>query len=213
MEIGGFAGIAYSFCRWFVRLAYLNLLWVIFSLVGLIVFGFFPSTVALFTVTRKWIMGDTDFPTGKVYWKTYKSEFIKSNVLGLILTFIGWIIYYNLMFLSGMEGVVSQILFLGMISMLIVYILILMYIFPVFVHYDTSLFQTIKNAFLIGVTSPMYTIIAVLSALLTYLLLILLDLFIFFNISTIGLLVMWCAYQSFEKIDRDKVEQETVSTH
>ncbi|WP_165763919.1 YesL family protein [Halalkalibacter urbisdiaboli] len=209
MEIGGFAGIAYSFCRWFVRLAYLNVLWIVFTFAGLMVFGLFPSTVALFTVTRKWVMGEKDIPIAKTFWKTYKFEFIKANKLAVILGIMGIIFFYNLSFLKSMTGMLSQLLYFGMLSFFLMYFIVLLYIFPVYVHYDTKVTQALKNAFVIGVSNPFYTVLMITCSVLIYILLFLVDLFIFFNISTIGLLIMWCTYRTFEKIDAYKVEKES----
>lgn len=62
----------YSLSNWIVKICYVNLLWGIFMLVGLIVFGFFPATVALFTVCRKWVLGDRDVPIFSTFWSAYK---------------------------------------------------------------------------------------------------------------------------------------------
>jgi uncharacterized membrane protein YesL len=55
----------YRFCEWVTRLAYLNLLWIMFSLAGLVVFGVMPSTIAMYTVTRRWLTEDVDIPIFK----------------------------------------------------------------------------------------------------------------------------------------------------
>ncbi|WP_084028990.1 YesL family protein [Bacillus sp. J33] len=64
-----------------MRLVYLNLLWIAFSLLGIVLFGFFPATAAMFSVVRKWIMGETDVRVFKEFWQTYRKEFWKANRL------------------------------------------------------------------------------------------------------------------------------------
>jgi uncharacterized membrane protein YesL len=38
-----------TLCDWVAKLAYVNLLWFLFTAAGLLIFGFMPATVALFT--------------------------------------------------------------------------------------------------------------------------------------------------------------------
>src|SRR4051794_15867366 len=76
-------GNVYKYCDWIMKFGYLNLLWMLFTLTGLIIFGFMPATISLFTITRAWIRGNTDIPIWSTFLKVYKSEFVKSNKVGL----------------------------------------------------------------------------------------------------------------------------------
>ncbi|MBU9710572.1 YesL family protein [Evansella tamaricis] len=205
MEFGGIAGMAYTFCTWFVRMFVLNILWLLFSLAGLIVFGIVPSTVALFTIIRKWLLGEQSVPIFKTYWKTYKSEFLKANKLGVLLILIGGTLLFNLYYLSNIDyGILSQIMYFGMFSILIIFLVTLLYVFPVFVHYETKVLQVIKNAFVIGVSNPVLTISMIISSILIYILLELTGFLFFFQVSLIASLIMWLANQSFVKIDSQR---------
>lgn len=55
---------------WIIRLVWTNLVWLFLVLIGGIVLGFMPATVALFTITRKWARGDLDVPVWKSAWQT-----------------------------------------------------------------------------------------------------------------------------------------------
>lgn len=70
--MNGFIDGYYRFAVWITRFAYLNLLWIAFSLVGLGVVGFFPATAAMFAVVRKWVHGEKDIPVFQVFGKTIK---------------------------------------------------------------------------------------------------------------------------------------------
>ena len=83
MAIDGFLRKIYDISAWITRLMYVNLLWILFMLAGLIVMGVFPSTTAMFSVTRKWILGETDTPVFHTFWKAYKQNFLQSNLVGL----------------------------------------------------------------------------------------------------------------------------------
>ena len=95
MQLMGMTGKFFTVCQVISKLAYVNLLWVFFTALGLGVFGFMPATIALFAVTRKWVMGDKDVPVFKTFWKTYRKEFFKSTLFGVVLFVIGYIIYFD----------------------------------------------------------------------------------------------------------------------
>ena len=141
------------------RLAYANLLWILFTLLGLGIFGFMPATVAFFTVTRKWVMGDRDIPVFKTFWTTYRQEFFKSTLFGFLLFAIGYIIYIDLAF--SPTGGLFTLLRIALFICGIAYVILLLYIFPIYVHYDWRKRLYIKYALLIGIS---------LSALYVYLL-------------------------------------------
>ncbi|MFA9458078.1 YesL family protein [Halalkalibacter sp. AB-rgal2] len=213
MNSEGLSGIAYSFCRWFTRLAFLNFLWICTTVAGLIVFGIFPATVALFAVTRNWIIGERDESIVKVFFQVYKRDFLKANRLGFIVMGVGCVLYYNLSFLNNLASdMVVQVMYLGTLTLSLIYVIVLMYLFPVFVHYDITIWRVIKSAFIVGVSNPHYTFLMTSSSILIYILLFIVELFLFFSVSIIALLIMWCAYQIFEKIENIKLERESASS-
>lgn len=81
MDTTGMTGKLYQACQWISRLAYLNLLWLIFISVGLVIFGVAPSTVAMFTIIRKWIQGEREMPIFSTFIEIFKREFWTSNRL------------------------------------------------------------------------------------------------------------------------------------
>nr|WP_328703180.1 DUF624 domain-containing protein [Alkalihalobacterium elongatum] len=82
------------------RFIALNILWLLFFVMGLGVFGIMPATVALFRVVREWIKGDPHFPLFSNYLKFYKGEFIRSNLLGAFFAIVFYIIYVNFSFVT-----------------------------------------------------------------------------------------------------------------
>ena len=51
---------------------------------GGVVFGVMPSTVATFSILRKWVQGNFDMPIFKTFKNVYKKEFINSNKCGFV---------------------------------------------------------------------------------------------------------------------------------
>lgn len=182
------------------KMVYVNLLWILFTGLGLGIFGFMPATVALFTVTRKWVMGNTDIPVFNTFWSTYRKEFFKSTLLGVILFVIGSIIYIDLV-LVPTEGLFN-LLRLGIIICGILYATVLLYIFPVYVHYDGNIKLSMKNALLLGASHPHYTILKVAGIIgLYYITITIPGIIPFFSVSALAYIIMWPSYQIFKKIE------------
>lgn len=47
----------------------------------------FPATSAMFTVVRKWVMGDTDTGVFRTFFKGYKENYKQSLIGGIFYTF------------------------------------------------------------------------------------------------------------------------------
>lgn len=157
MESAGWMGKLHVICQWISRLAYVNLLWMAFSLIGLILLGTSPATVALFTVVRKWLLGETNFPVFALFWKTYRAEFMKANSLGFIILGAAAILYFDWRLINAVQGSLNSILTGCLIGVLFLFLVVLVYVFPVYVHFDYNVFQYLKTAFLLGITYPIYT--------------------------------------------------------
>ncbi|MFC6603287.1 YesL family protein [Ectobacillus funiculus] len=132
---------------WILKLAYLNALFIAFSFLGCLIGGFFPATTAMLTVIRKWLMGDTEIPVFSTFWVSYKKDFLRSNLLGYILTFIGFTIFMYYLLLNQTVSEVAVWLRYPLVIITIIYIAFLLYVFPVFVHYEMKIPQILKTTF------------------------------------------------------------------
>src|SRR5690625_5218522 len=95
----------YRLALWITRFAYLNLLWVVFTFVGLIFFGFLPATAAMFAVVRKWIGGEANIPVLPTFWKSYRKEFVKINIIGYIVFIIWYFLSFELPLLINQQHI------------------------------------------------------------------------------------------------------------
>ncbi|RBW70789.1 YesL family protein [Bacillus taeanensis] len=202
MQYSGLTGFLYRISEWSMRLAYVNLLWISFTLVGLVLFGLFPATAAMFAVIRKWVMGERDVPVFKTFYQAYKAEFLKINLFGYILAIIGYVLFIDYQFFDSMENSSLHLLSYLFLTLLIFYGLFLLYVFPVFVHYDIKTFQLIKNVFLVAISNPFSTVMMIVGSLLVFFITFSFSgLFLFFSGSSLALLLMWSAYRAFIKIE------------
>lgn len=197
----------YQFAVWAMRLAYLNILWFVFTLVGLFFFGLMPATAGMFAVVRKWVSGDTDIPVFKTFWKSYRQEFLKANLLGYILAGIGYLLYIELQILRAQENMVYFVASYGVIALFIVLLIVLLYSFPIFVHFNISTLQNIKWAFVIGVIHPILTIslIAILLFVHYVTFITIPALLFFFGGSVTAFILTWGASKTFTKYEPSNV--------
>ncbi|RXJ02077.1 DUF624 domain-containing protein [Anaerobacillus alkaliphilus] len=203
MQVSFMSSWFYRVCEWVWRFAYVNLLWLFATLLGLIVFGIIPATAAMFAVIRKWFMKDPDVAIFSTFVSTYKKEFIRSNVLGLIYAGFGYMLYFNFLFLGTLDGLMHLILMIGLIIATILYGISVLFVLPVFVHYDLKLLQNIKVALIIGFVNPLALITLILSlGLVLYLFYLVPGLIPFFGTSMLGAAIMWCASMAFSRAER-----------
>lgn len=215
MELKGFIGTLYKLGDWVIRLVYVNILWVLFIGVGGIILGLMPSTTALFSVMHKWMKGETDLPIFKTYWRSFKSEFKMSNLLGLLLGVISLILYVDYRVIIISPGATFQILALVLMVILFIFSLMCLYLFPVFVSYEMKLFQYFKFSFLFAFASPLSTIIMLVGLFFTSLLMTMVPgLIIFFGASATAFIIMASANRAFGKIkykiERNHIQQENI---
>ncbi|MGD6941000.1 YesL family protein [Cytobacillus gottheilii] len=146
-------------CEWIWKAITANVCWIAFTLLGLGVFGFFPATVALFTIVRKWLRNDTEFRVWKTFSEVYFKEWKRSNGIGLVFYSIGLFLFIDIriteVFLSGVFGS-----FLSIILYILAFILLITvgYFFSLYVHYELSNKDYIKQSFIITLTSLPTTI-------------------------------------------------------
>ena len=106
-----FGNVLVNFCNWMWRFMILNFLWVIGTLLGLIVFGIMPSTVAMFYILRKWIQGNLEIPLITTFINIYKEEFIRSNKCGLPFFILFLFLSFDLIILYNMQEVLINTLY------------------------------------------------------------------------------------------------------
>lgn len=203
METNMMTGKLFWFCEWIMRLAFVNILWILFTASGLIIFGIMPASVAVFAVARKWITKGTDIPIFKTFFYAFKTEWLKSNNLGLILGLSGGFLFFDLVYIRTIPGPLQSALMVLLMIAFLFYIMTCLFILPVYVHYDLKLGQYIKHAFLIGVSNMwLFLVMIAGGALLAALFYILPGLAPFFAIALPAFVFMLCSLQAFNRIEQ-----------
>lgn len=146
-------------CEFIWRVICANLCWMAFTVLGLGVLGFFPATVALFTIVRKWIKKETDIPVWKTFKQVYFKEWKRSNGIGLVFYSIGLFLFIDIRIAEElMTGVLSSFISIFLYFLVFLLVLSLGYFFAIYVHYEFTNKEYLKQSFLFAVTSLPSTI-------------------------------------------------------
>lgn len=191
-----------------LNLVLLNFLWIGGTLLGLILFGIGPSTLAVLSVIREWFRGNDDSSTFKTFVKYYKMYLKEGTILTLIYGVVGLILVVDFIYVTSWEFKV----FFGV--MLFLYALSLVYIFPIVVHYDLKTFkEKIMYSFLIGFSYLQYTLVLFVVIIGAIFLAAYLfpALFTVYGASFPLFMMMWNAMNVF-KIIEESVEEEKEET-
>ncbi|MER2048413.1 MAG: DUF624 domain-containing protein [Solibacillus sp.] len=195
----------YSFGVKLLKIIYLNFLWLFFSAIGLFAFGLFPATIALFTITRQFLL-DIDKPITRTFWEVYKTEWVRGNgyaVISYIIVLILAIDFYAIYMFDSLSILLIP-------TFIIAFIIFgtLFFFFPVYVHFDLAFLPMIKQAFLFTITSPFTVILNALSIVLIYgIFNIMPGAIPLFAGSVVSLFVMKFSLRSFKKIEQGKVSE------
>nr|WP_309098598.1 DUF624 domain-containing protein [Fredinandcohnia onubensis] len=199
-----------SVLEWISRLYILQLVWILFSLAGLLFGGVFPATFTMFAMYRKWLRNpDEQFPIIKTFLTMYRENFIKTNLLGWGMLITGFSIYYYFQLFKGPDDIIQLLLFGIVILIGILYVLTVLYIIPIFVHYDVKIMTMVRYAIVIAVANPLH--ILSMGALIVGMILAMSlfpALLPFFSISPLACGLMWIALSTFNKVENKVVKKE-----
>lgn len=201
----------YNILEWITRFAYLNLLWIVFTLAGGVIFGFFPSTTAMFAVSREWLKGNTDKPVFKTFWEFYRIDFWKSNRLGIVVAFVALLIVLDILYIQSSNELLSWT-YAPLFAFMLLFLLFLFYLFPSFVHYDINVRGIMKNAFLLMLINPINNVLILLTLVPLYFLMSFIPaLIVIFGGSLYAFITMWYALQAFNKAHKKNSQTEGLS--
>ncbi|MED3792948.1 YesL family protein [Niallia alba] len=201
-------GKLYTICEWIMKLAYINLLWIMFSVSGLILLGFMPATAALFTVVRKWFMKETEVPIWKTFFSVYKSEFIKSNSFGLVFVMAGIMLYVDYYLILNLDGIIRIVATSILLLISCLYLITVLFFFPVYVHYELKFFDYFKYSFFLGVLNIHILMLAILGlATDMFLLFYIPGLLPFFSGVSIAFILMSSSILIFQRVQKLKTNK------
>ena len=132
---------------------YLNLLWFLCSIP---IFTIGASTTALYYASLK-IVRDEDNHVGAQFFRSFRENFRQATViwlillgLGLFLGADGYIVYHLRQSSLGPAGVLWTLVLAVLIAAAVVYVIVLLHVFPLLASVSNTNTAMLKNAFLIG---------------------------------------------------------------
>lgn len=85
----------------------MSVLWALFALCGLVLFGAFPATVALYVVARKWVVEGDSTGVFRAFYVTARQQFLRANMGGYVLLVFVTVLYLDFLVLSSQGGTFS----------------------------------------------------------------------------------------------------------
>ena len=132
---------------------YLNILWFVCSLP---IFTIGASTTALYYASLK-IIRDEESHAGRMFFHAFKENFKQATQLwlillgtGLFLGADGYILYHLRKSSTGGMAVLWTLILALLIAVSVLYVIVLMYTFPLLASVHNTNAAMLKNAFLIG---------------------------------------------------------------
>ncbi len=168
-KIFNFEGPVFSFLSRLADLFWLNLLFII-CCIPVITVG--AAGTALYYVTLKMAKDEEGYIT-KSYFKSFKDNFLQATAIWVLILVIGAILLTDLRIANGgnVAGIfndpsVSSVVIVAVGVMAIVILMTLTYVFPLLAQFDNTVFNTVKNAFLISIRHLPYTFLMIVTNLI-----------------------------------------------
>lgn len=123
---------------------------------------FFPGTSAMFSMTRKWVMGDTDAPLLKTFFRSYKENFKQAALGGVVFVLLGYVLYADYRFYISQDSG-WNILGIVFIVFAVLYAAALVNFFSLLAHLNMKFWQLLKNTFLLTIGAPVNSVVLLLT--------------------------------------------------
>ena len=145
MLAGNFSARAYSFFDTLLWIACLNLLWILFTLLGLGVLGAGPATAAAQILVRRRARGEAA-PLLKSFTREYFANFVRANALALPVMAVAVALALNWNYSSGAGDLMSQLIAAGTFVAAIFLAGVVCYLFPMYARYELPLGQYLMTS-------------------------------------------------------------------
>jgi uncharacterized membrane protein YesL len=145
----------YSLSTWIYNLAYINILWLTFTLLGGVVLGIFPSTIAMFFIIKRMFLEKSDFSIIKEFTLLYKKEFKKSNLLFFPFILLAIIVAADIRFISSLDFAFNSLLVQLFYVLLFLLAMIFIYSLVVYIYGARGKKEIFKKSFSLLLNNPM----------------------------------------------------------
>lgn len=188
--------------QWIYFLFIVQMLWLVGIIIGFLVIGLIPSTLAVFALVRQRLqVGDVNI--NKEFWRHYKSNLFKAQLQGYLWVLLGLFLYYDIRLLFNYQHIITSIFAAVFVGVLIIYLLSSMLLIPIQVHYNLSMFNRIRLTLLISITMPPIALGLSFSTIILYFIATYIPiLFALTGVSLAALCYTKCSFFAFEKLQK-----------
>lgn len=145
--------------RWAENATNFFLLTLLWLLVSVPVITFFPATTAMFGVFRAWEKSEGAGIVGP-FFATFRERFLQSLLVGIAWTIVGGVLLIDILATRRMASGLALPLFIATLSIVLFYLMITLYIYPILANARTNALGVIKNAFLLALSQPLLSLLA-----------------------------------------------------
>ena len=144
---------------WIAYIFILNILWIIFSLP---IFTIGASTTALYYSMMQRQRRDESY-IHKNFIKAFKENFKQSTILWLIMILVALVLFADLriglFFNINQNLLIGKIFIVVSVILMIPYLFVLLYIFPIQAKFENTIKDNLKNAILMAIGHLGYTLL------------------------------------------------------
>jgi len=200
-------GVVTEISNWIINMTILNLFWFLLTLIGGVLFGWAPATVAIMAAFRHQIRNTDKGQIIKIMWEEYRKNFLKANLIGLIIKISSILLIFYSFTLTHWEGFWMLLFTVIFVIILITFIMITLFIFPVYIHYKLVFVDYFKYAFIIGLSYLHFAVIMGVSLVMIFWLFsIFPGILLVFAVSLPAMFITHLSLYIFEKIENKKIQ-------
>lgn len=133
----------------FGNIFFLNILFIITSL-PIVTIG--ASLTALYSVNMKMVRKE-EGTISQSFFDAFKKNFKKATIAWLLVLLAIAVLYSQLSYVAVAKDVTGTIYFFIMVFEFVLFFVTVQFLFPLIARYDNTLFNTIKNSFLLAVSN------------------------------------------------------------
>lgn len=139
------------------KLVFINLLWVLFTLIGLGIFGLMPATASVNYFIRRSLQEKELSNIMSHFWRVYKESFISSNILGFLFAVVATVLYLDYRILLGTNAALGKFFLSFIILLMIIFLAVIVNFFPIYSKYDMRIIDYLKTSLLTAMIHPFAT--------------------------------------------------------
>lgn len=147
---------------WITKISWLNLLWMGYTLVGFIIGGIFPATIAAVKISQQWLEEGKSPNSWRSFHQFYKKEWFRANSLGWLLSLLGLLLWLNYKVMVNRLGDLHAIHIFSFYFLIILYVSTAIWIFPIMTQHEKGMLSVMKESFILALGKIHITILALL---------------------------------------------------